>query len=523
MKRVGIYCRVSTEDQEREGTSLQTQLEYCLKYCNDKDYDVTYRFSEAYSGLSLERPKLNELRELIRSGQIEVVVVYCLDRLSRDPTHGVILTQEMEKYHVTMEAVTEDIDNSELGKLINYVRGYASKVEAEKIRERTMRGKRAKAKMGMIPSGFGRYGGYLGLRYDKKVKKLVHVPGQIEVAAEILTRYISDPSASSSSLARDLQRRNITGVGGGIIHRSSVSRVLAKARAYAGLLDWNGIEIRGKVENPIITEEHAAIVAERLKCNQEKSRGFGRRKWLTGRVFCQICGRRFNLDSKKGCYCNGADNRNPTKCPSPKVGLTELSALAYGTMITALSEPDTVIQRAKEDHDNWETQKQLKIELRHRKEDQTQERQKRRRLLSFQHENGGLTDEEYLKKLSDIQKEEVAAVSFAEFLEPEPPTLEQVKQTYSRLATYKPLRLHFLEVLRNPQDEHAEQLAEEVGLKIIIGPPKIAGQKYSAQVLMDLTIASEEVPFPSEENPWAMVSQSSLRYARRRPQSPGHA
>ena len=146
MKRVGIYGRVSTEDQEREGTSLQTQLEYCLKYCNDKGYDVTYRFNEAYSGLSLERPKLNELRELIRSGQIEVVVVYCLDRLSRDPTHGVMLTQEMEKYHVTMEAVTEDIDNSELGKLINYVRGYASKVEAEKIRERTMRGKRPKPK-----------------------------------------------------------------------------------------------------------------------------------------------------------------------------------------------------------------------------------------------------------------------------------------------------------------------------------------------------------------------------------------
>jgi len=65
--RAAIYCRVSTEDQEREGTSLQTQIEACRNYCQDKGYDTAYCFSEAYSGLTLERPKLNELRELVRT------------------------------------------------------------------------------------------------------------------------------------------------------------------------------------------------------------------------------------------------------------------------------------------------------------------------------------------------------------------------------------------------------------------------------------------------------------------------
>jgi hypothetical protein len=45
---------------------------------------------------------------------------------------------------------TEDIDNSELGKLISYIRGDASKLEAEKIRERTMRGKKARAIEGFL-------------------------------------------------------------------------------------------------------------------------------------------------------------------------------------------------------------------------------------------------------------------------------------------------------------------------------------------------------------------------------------
>ena len=106
MKKVAIYGRVSTDNQESEGTSLQTQIEACLKYCEDKGYEVRYRFSEAYSGLSLERPKLNKLRELVRAGDIDVVVCYCLDRLSRDPVHGVIIIEELEKHHVTLEAVT---------------------------------------------------------------------------------------------------------------------------------------------------------------------------------------------------------------------------------------------------------------------------------------------------------------------------------------------------------------------------------------------------------------------------------
>ena len=75
MKIVAIYCRVSTDNQETEGTSLQTQLEACRDYCQNKGYDVTHRFSEAYSGLTLERPKLNELRELVRNEQIDVLVV----------------------------------------------------------------------------------------------------------------------------------------------------------------------------------------------------------------------------------------------------------------------------------------------------------------------------------------------------------------------------------------------------------------------------------------------------------------
>jgi hypothetical protein len=86
-------------------------------------------------------------------------------RKGRESGHGLLLSpqafletvavsvhlQEMEKHGVTIEAVTEDIDSSDLGKLISYIRGYASKLEAAKIRERTMQGKKEHMKRGSLP------------------------------------------------------------------------------------------------------------------------------------------------------------------------------------------------------------------------------------------------------------------------------------------------------------------------------------------------------------------------------------
>lgn len=230
--KAAIYCRVSTEDQGRDGTSLLTQLEACKRHCLEKGYQATSHFSETYSGLTIERPKLNELRELIRSGGIDVLVVYCLDRLSRDPTHGVILTQELEKHNVTLEAVTETVDSSELGKLISYIRGFASKLEAEKIRERTMRGKHAKLKCGELPQGTGV--GMYGYDWNTKTKRreINHI--EAEIVHEVFTRVATGESLVS--IARRLNERGI---------RTKATKIGDSRRKL-----WHSLTIRRMVRNP---------------------------------------------------------------------------------------------------------------------------------------------------------------------------------------------------------------------------------------------------------------------------------
>jgi len=307
MKSVAIYCRVSTDNQEAEGTSLQTQLEACLKYCKDKGYHVAYRFSEAYSGLTLERPKLNELRELVRAGDINVIVVYCLDRLSRDPTHGVILTQELEKHNVMLEAVMETVDSSELGKLISYVRGFASKLEAEKIRERTMRGRKARAREGRIPSGgFARTYGYDYVRigHDNGGRRIVN-----ETEAKWVRQmyeWLVNDGLSTTAITHRVRALSVPTRNGAPWARQTVLGIL-KNPAYAGktyaFTTLNGkrfrkakeewVEIPG-VTPAIISEEMFDAAQKQLEINRKKAKRNTKHEYLLqGHVYCRQCGRRY--------------------------------------------------------------------------------------------------------------------------------------------------------------------------------------------------------------------------------------
>jgi site-specific DNA recombinase len=374
MKTAAIYNRVSTDNQEAEGTSLQTQLEACLKYCQDKGYDVRHRFSEAYSGLTLERPKLNELRELVRAGEIDVIVVYCLDRLSRDPTHGVILTQELEKHGVKLEAVTEDIDNSELGKLISYIRGFASKLEAEKIRERTIRGKKERAKQGRIPGGSGAtiYGyDYIPVSQKDGGRRVINK----EEARWVKQAYdwLVFEGLSTNQILYRLRAHNAPTKSGKPWNRRSVQAIL-KNPAYTGKTyvfttakggkqftrpkgDW--IEIPG-VTPRIISQEIYDAGQVQLKVNQAKAprNNTVHQYLLRSRLRCRQCGRAYAGGTGSGglrngkryiqrCYrCMGTRRMYAPfeRCHNKGWSAKKLESLVWAKLEEYLSKPELIVK-----------------------------------------------------------------------------------------------------------------------------------------------------------------------------------
>ena len=392
MKTATIYCRVSTDNQESEGTSLQTQLEACLTYCQDRGYDVAHRFSETYSGLTLERPKLNELRELVRAGDIDLVVVYCLDRLSRDPTHGVILTQEMEKHHVILEAVTETVDSSELGKLISYIRGFVSKVEAEKIGERTARGRKAKARQGQIPGGgFARTYGY---DYIKKVgnKGGRRVINEVEAewVRQIFHWLVNDGMSTTAithrlralnaptKLGRPWLRQTVLGIikNPAYIGKTYAFTTLNGKRFHKAKEEW--IEIP-EVTPAIISQEMFDAAQKQLEINRRKAKRNTKHEYLLqGHVYCRQCGRRYwgwltatrhkgkRYEWRRYRCCGSVKMVAPVnRCGNKSWSAKKLEPLFWLEIEHVLDNPELIIAEMKKQQEEANQLGVLEAELKH--------------------------------------------------------------------------------------------------------------------------------------------------------------
>ncbi len=389
--RPATYCRVSTEDQEREGSSLDSQLEACLKLADERGWTVPEekRFREVYSGLTTDRPQLGELRELIRDRQIDSLVVYSTDRLSRDPVHLLLLIEEFDKAGVELIFVTEPLDNSMEGQLLNFVRGWASKVEAEKIKERTVRGRKSRARSGRIPSGSGAHlYGYTyipgrgvgeGIRYIKEEEAKV---------VQEMFRWLVEERLSLDGITYRLRDMGIaTPSGVGIWQRQTVYKIL-KNPAYCGKTYTftqtrqkleKGIRSNGKspktrtitkpkeewIEIPgatpaIIPEELFEATQEQLRLNKQLSNGNTAvtEYLLKGHLFCAQCGRPFwgspgNKVYKGKQYrypyyqCSGKLKRvtHHDRCDNRRHSARRLEDLVMAEVEKVLSNPEVVLSQ----------------------------------------------------------------------------------------------------------------------------------------------------------------------------------
>jgi site-specific DNA recombinase len=346
--KAAIYCRVSTDAQEKEGTSLQTQLESCVAYCQSKGYEVRQRFTETYSGLSLERPELDRLRDLVRNDAIDIVVCYSLDRLSRDPVHGVIITQELEKHGVILEAVTETVEGTDIGKLVTYIRHFASKLEAEKIKERTMRGKMACVKQGKLPQGTGI--GIYGYTWDKETKTRKVNQFEALVVKDIFQRVALGQSLIS--IARTLNSHNVPSKGKKLWHSLTIRRMV-RHQAYIGKTYFNGT-LLPDVSPAIVSKE--LFEAANAQLDKPKVRT-GRAKHeylLRDHAFCAICGRPLvgHCLNRKYLYyqCSNARpyENGKTKCPAVYIRARELEDMVWSKTKEVLAKPEIILRQLTE-------------------------------------------------------------------------------------------------------------------------------------------------------------------------------
>jgi DNA invertase Pin-like site-specific DNA recombinase len=110
MKAIG-YIRVSTDEQAREGVSLENQKAKIEAYCQLNDLELVGILEDAgKSGKDLNREGMQALMDRIRGRSIDAVIVYKLDRLSRRVKDTLSLMDLIEKHSVAFHSITEKID-----------------------------------------------------------------------------------------------------------------------------------------------------------------------------------------------------------------------------------------------------------------------------------------------------------------------------------------------------------------------------------------------------------------------------
>ena len=159
-----IYARVSTAGQG-DNYSLPTQIDGCRAYAGTHGYVVTHEVVDQHTGTVLERPGIEEMLGHVHGGAVDVVLVYDLDRFTRDPDHLAILEYEIEETGARVEYVLGNFANTPEGKLSKAVKAAIAQFENRQRGERSRRGRRGRAAAGFVlPKGGGAPMGYRYVR-----------------------------------------------------------------------------------------------------------------------------------------------------------------------------------------------------------------------------------------------------------------------------------------------------------------------------------------------------------------------
>ncbi|MGN1371801.1 MAG: recombinase family protein [Candidatus Coprovivens sp.] len=153
-KIAGVYIRVSTEDQAREGFSLGEQEEKLLQLCKFKELEVYKVYKDAgISAKDMEhRPQFQEMLKDMKEGKINYIVAYKLDRITRSVRDLEELISVLEQYNCFLLCDRDDVNTSTAnGRFFVRMLTVLSQLEIEIVSERTKFGLNGAIKSGHIP------------------------------------------------------------------------------------------------------------------------------------------------------------------------------------------------------------------------------------------------------------------------------------------------------------------------------------------------------------------------------------
>jgi site-specific DNA recombinase len=334
MKTAAIYARVSTADQVK-GTSLDGQVALCQDFAKEHSYSVVKVMQEDASGARLDRPKLGELRNMAERHEIEALIVFDPDRLSRSMAHTMMLMEEFERNKSEVLFVNAPREDTPEGEMLFDMRALFAQYERTKIMERTRRGKERRIREGQIMMSASSCP--FGYRYIPGVHKLEVIESQALWVVKMFEWMVFE-GCSLREIARRLDSNGVQTKGSADHWHPEVIKNMLNNEIYAGTWHFGkrvavapSIPAKRKKENPkhtkssrerrprsewlsapapaLVPQALYDAIQERLEHNKAMSPRNSKYQYLLrGLLVCSRCG-----------YKMYGNSKNPNKPGGPRM------------------------------------------------------------------------------------------------------------------------------------------------------------------------------------------------------------
>lgn len=288
-KIAGIYIRVSTEDQAREGFSLGEQEEKLRQLCKYKGFEIFKVYKD--TGISAKdmknRPAFQTMLEDMKNGLINYIVAYKLDRVTRSVRDLEVLISTLEKYHCYLICDRDDVNTSTAnGRFFVRMLTVLSQLEIEIVSERTKFGLNGAIKAGHIP-------GKCPLGYYRDKDKTLKIDNSTkDIVVRIFEMYLE--GKSYQTIANILNKEKVLYPEVKHWIDSSVNRIINN-KIYMG--DYERYKYDNDRETELFMDVVPAIITRAMWEEVQKQKETNQRAYCRNRVYiffqklvCPNCG-----------------------------------------------------------------------------------------------------------------------------------------------------------------------------------------------------------------------------------------
>jgi site-specific DNA recombinase len=249
--KAAIYTRVSTEDQAKEGFSLDAQLDKLRSYCKARDWIVAEEYvDDGYSGRNVKRPAYSKMMQEIEKWNTLLVIK--MDRIHRNSKNFMTMMEYLKQMDKEFVSMSESLDTSTaMGRFVMDIIQRIAQLESEQIGERVYIGMEQKART---------EGGVLGFNipygYDYSDGKLLVNEDEARVIKSIYSNYIE--GKSMGEIAKMLNSTKIPTKKGGLWAKKTISTIL-KNPTYCGYLHWKQYVYQNNHDAIILEDDYNQI------------------------------------------------------------------------------------------------------------------------------------------------------------------------------------------------------------------------------------------------------------------------